>query len=171
MLATLAALAGSAVLIAAALYDLGWRLIPNMLPLALAGAGLVLRLGEGGQAIVSAVLVAACATLLLAGFWWYGLIGGGDAKLAAAASLYVPPGAIAPFVLATALAGGVLALVFLAARPLLPARIAPASRGAPMLRRLARAEAWRMRRGILPYAVAIAAGALIARSEGTVSWG
>ena len=162
MLASLVAAAGSTVLCVAALYDLGWRLIPNMLPLALAGAGLLLRVAEGANAIVSALVAGAAAAVLLGIVWWRGLLGGGDAKLGVAASLFVPPHALAPFLLATALAGGVLALAFLLARPLLPRHIRPAGRAAPLLSRLARAEAWRIRRGALPYAVAIAAGAFMA---------
>lgn len=161
MLASLVAAAGSALLCVAALYDLGWRLIPNLVPLALASAGLLLRLAEGAHAIVASLVAAAAAAVLLGVAWWRGVLGGGDAKLGVAASLFVPPHALAPFLLATALAGGVLALAFLLARPLLPRRIRPAGRAAPLLNRLARAEAWRIRRGVLPYAVAIAAGAFM----------
>lgn len=171
MLAGLVAVTGSALLCAAALYDLGWRLVPNRLPLALAGAGLVLRAGEGLDALLASLVGALVVAALLGAAWWRGLLGGGDAKLGVAAGLFVPPQALAAFVLATALAGGVLALLFLALRPLLPARIAPAGRAAPLLRRLARAEAFRIRRGVLPYAVAIAAGAILAGPFASIAAG
>lgn len=171
MLATFAAIAGTLALLTAAACDLAWRLVPNALPLALASAGLMLRAAEGIPAVLAAMIVAAAGLVVLAAAWAAGLIGGGDAKLAAAASLFVPPANAAVFVLATALAGGVLALAFLASRPLIPARVRPARRGAMLPARIARAEAWRIRRGILPYAVAIAAGAIIARTAGALAWG
>jgi prepilin peptidase CpaA len=59
--------------------------------------------------------------------------------------------------LATAIAGGVLALLQLGLRGRLAAPSRP--RPAGLLRRVLRCEAWRIRRGApLPYGVAIAAG-------------
>jgi prepilin peptidase CpaA len=171
MLTTLAVAAGAGALLAALLYDLGWRLIPNAVPAVVAGAGVLLRAAEGSEVMLRAgASFIFVATLMLAA-WHVGLLGGGDAKLAAAVSLFVPPSTVATFLLATALAGGMLAIAFLFARPLLPARIAPAPRGSALPRRLVRTEAWRIRRGVLPYAVAIAAGAWIAQGEGTRAWG
>jgi Flp pilus assembly protein protease CpaA len=171
MLTTLAVAAGAGALLAALLYDLGWRLIPNAVPAVVAGAGLLLRTTEGREAVIHAGAVFAGVALLMLAVWRAGLLGGGDVKLAAAASLFVPPPGVATFLLATALAGGVLATSFLLARPLLPVRIRPAPRGAALPRRLARAEAWRIRRGILPYAAAIAAGAWVAQAEEVGAWG
>lgn len=157
-----ALLIGIAALLAAALYDLGWRLIPNALPATLAGAGVALRLAEGLGALLAGLATGAVALLLLGLLWRAGFLGGGDAKLAAAGSVFLAPAAVPQAALATALAGGVLALLYLALRPLLPKRQAPAGRTSPMLVRFACVEAWRVRRGSLPYAVAIAAGVLTA---------
>jgi Flp pilus assembly protein protease CpaA len=65
------------------------------------------------------------------------------------------------FVMITALAGGVLALLHLVLRGVI--RTAPHAlpRGAPLLRRAVTAEWWRIaRRGSLPYGVAIACGGI-----------
>ncbi len=79
-----------------------------------------------------------------------GALGGGDAKLLAAASLWVGPDQWLPFVALVAVFGGVLAVAILIFRNF------PA--GALML------PAWAMRLhkagGTIPYGVAIAAGAL-----------
>jgi prepilin peptidase CpaA len=89
--------------------------------------------------------------------WLRGWLGGGDVKLAAAFALVPPPGQAAAFVLATALAGGVLALLYTVLVRLVP-RPAPGRRTG-LLARCLKAEAWRIsRRGPLPYAAAIAAG-------------
>jgi len=87
-------------------------------------------------------------------------MGGGDVKLLGAAALLVPPGSTPALVMDVCLSGGVLSLVFLAARRrvAVPGRLCP--RG--LLARAVRIERWRLRRGgPLPYAVAIACGAII----------
>ena len=79
-------------------------------------------------------------------------------KLLAAGALLAPPSAVTTFVLATCLAGGVLALGYAALSRIAPppSPIRPATR----LRRYLRLEQRRLRRrGPLPYATAIAAGA------------
>lgn len=162
VLALLAVPAGILALVVAGLCDLGWRLIPNALPATLAGAGITLRLAEGLAALLLGLATFALALLLLGLLWRLGFLGGGDAKLAASGSIFLAPALVPQAALATALAGGVLALLYLALRPLLPKRHAPAGRTRPMLVRFARVEAWRVRRGSLPYAVAIAAGVLTA---------
>jgi prepilin peptidase CpaA len=162
IVALLAVPAGIIALVAAVLYDLGWRLIPNALPATLAASGLALRLSEGVGAMLLAAATGTLALLLLGLLWRAGFLGGGDAKLAAAASIFLAPSLVPQAALATALAGGVLALLYLALRPLLPRRLPPAGRMQPFLVRLARVESWRARRGSLPYAVAIAAGVLTA---------
>jgi prepilin peptidase CpaA len=70
---------------------------------------------------------------------------------------------VAPFVVAVALAGGVLSLVYLALGHLIPApvQLRPVGRLVGLLSRAMRLERWRLSRGgPLPYAVAIAAGGL-----------
>ncbi len=92
-------------------------------------------------------------------------MGGGDVKLLAAAALLLPPRLVPGYVLAVALAGGVLGLLYLGLGALLRRRAPRATprRPATLLRRALRAEAWRIRRrGPLPYGCAIAAGALFA---------
>ncbi|MBX6740524.1 MAG: hypothetical protein IRY87_00580, partial [Acetobacteraceae bacterium] len=83
-------------------------------------------------------------------------------KLLTALALGLPPIGSFQLLFATALAGGVLAVLYLGLRHLLPALgIAPArpASGAAALRRIAVAEARRIhRRGPLPYGVAIAIG-------------
>lgn len=148
-------LVAALLLAAAAAHDAATRTIPNWLPLLLAALGVALRLltGDLGPGLAVAALVLAGTALA----WLRGWLGGGDVKLAAAFALVPPPGQVAAFVLATALAGGVLALVYLALVRRVP-RPSPGRR-AGFLARCAKAEAWRMRRGgPLPYAVAIAAG-------------
>jgi len=84
----------------------------------------------------------------------FGWIGGGDAKLMAAASLWLGLRGIAPFALYTALAGGALALLLVAMRS---AWLRPfADAGPAWTRRLATPGE------SAPYGVAIAVGALAA---------
>ncbi len=86
-------------------------------------------------------------------------MGGGDVKLLGAAALGVPAGSVLTFVAAVAITGGLLAAIYLAARRFIsfPRSLRPT----PLFARAVRVERWRMRRGgPLPYACAIAAGAL-----------
>jgi len=81
-------------------------------------------------------------------------------KLLAAAALLPPPAQVPDLVVGVALCGGLLALLVLALRPLVPRAAGPRPTG--LFARAVRAEAWRLRRrGPLPYAVAIAGGALL----------
>jgi prepilin peptidase CpaA len=111
------------------------------------------------------VAVAALIFGLLLPFAVMGMLGGGDLKLATAIAIGLPPLGSYQFVVATAVAGGLLALLYLAAHRLALRRAAPsraAGRAASLLRRVLAAEAWRVRRrGPLPYGVAIAAGAAL----------
>lgn len=170
MLDLLALSVGIVALLAAAACDLAFRLIPNALPVLVALAGAGLRLSQGVSALLLGLLLAAGLGALLLLAWRRGLLGGGDLKLLVACALFLPAALLAPFLLATALAGGVIALVHLGLRPLLPARLGPAPRGAALPRRLLRAEAWRIRRGALPYAAAIAAGAIAALATEASPW-
>lgn len=142
----------------AALRDVATRRIPNWVSALVALLGAALRIGDGQLALslVAASAVFGCMVLL----WLRGYVGGGDVKLLAATSLLVPPDAVLHLLLAVSLAGGALsALYLLLIRMGLPAMQA-AQRG--VLRRVLRAEAWRIRRrGPLPYACAIGAGGLI----------
>lgn len=162
-------------LLAATATDIAFRRVPNMVSAMLMVSGLVLRAGAGSllSGLVAALAVFAMAALC----WRRGWIGGGDVKLLAAATLSLPPLLTPAFLLAVALAGGVLALLYLALSMLLRrggagrrasefSALPPEGlrRGRGMMRffqRLLRIERWRIRqRGSLPYAAAIAAGAL-----------
>ncbi|CAH2602024.1 Type IV prepilin peptidase TadV/CpaA [Rhodovastum atsumiense] len=144
-------------LLAAALHDTATRTIPNWIPAALAIAGLLLRAQDGNLAMNLGI-----AVLLLALFgclWLRGYVGGGDMKLIPAAALALPPHDIPTFLLSMALAGGVVALVYLALSAVV--RRPPPGRRHGLPSRLLKAEAWRIyQRGAIPYGVAIAAGSL-----------
>jgi prepilin peptidase CpaA len=145
-------------LLGAALHDAATRTIPNAIPVGLAGIGFVQRLCDG-QLLMS-MMVAAILFVLLSVLWLRGFVGGGDVKLISAASMAFPSSSVPSFLLAVAIAGGILALSYLAL-----STVTPRPRAGPrvgLLSRLAKAELWRLnRRGPLPYAIAISAGALL----------
>jgi len=89
-----------------------------------------------------------------------GWIGGGDAKLFAAAGLWLGPEAAALFILVTALAGGLLAVTLVQLRTNWMRGVLPA--GPAWVERL------REPKGDAPYGVAIAAGALAAFPSGAL---
>lgn len=145
-----------ALVLIAALKDVVSYTIPNWISLALIGvfavAAPVCGLALGAIGLHVAVGVAA----LLAGMGMFALgwIGGGDAKLFAAAGLWLGWPAVLPYLAVTAVAGGALAVLLLSLR-------------APPLRPLvALAPAWLGRLASpgenVPYGVAIAVGALVA---------
>ncbi len=147
------------VLVIAAMHDLAVRTVPNWLVTILAGAALALSLLQ--HKLLACLAISALLLLISALLWLRGHLGGADAKLLAASGLLVPPAAVIPMLLATALAGGVLCLPYLIGPRVLP-RPKP-GRPTHLLPRLLRCELWRLRRGgPLPYAVAIAAGTLFA---------
>ena len=140
----------------ACLQDWALRLIPNRVPAAIALAGLSARVFDGtllGGVIASATIFLAAAIL-----WRRGWLGGADVKLFAAGALLVRPGSAIGFVLASCLAGGGLAIAYAALSCIVPPPAA--NRPTGRLRRYFRLEQRRLRRrGPLPYATAIAAGA------------
>ncbi len=157
--ADLAWLAGP-LLVYAALHDLAARTVPNWLPVALLVIGLAARFAD--HTLVDGLLVAACTFAVLFALWILGLMGGGDVKLWAASALLIQPllQSELNFILDVVLAGGVLALVYLVLFRLI--KRPRASREGGLVRRALRAEAWRIfRRAHLPYACAIAGGALV----------
>jgi len=109
----------------------------------------------GMHATVGAVALLAGMAMFAAGW-----IGGGDAKLFAAAGLWLGPEAFAPFVLITALAGGLLALSLLQLRADWARGFLPVGPG--WIERL------REPKGDAPYGVAIAVGALAAFPSGAL---
>lgn len=156
-----APVAAAILLAAAAMHDVALRLIPNTIPAALLGVGLVLRLHNGG--ILPGVVLAAIVFVAAVFCWRRGWMGGGDVKLLAATVLVVPPFEVGSFLLLTAQAGGVLALLYLVLSRTV--RLPPPGQWRAhrrhILRRLLRAERWRICRGApVPYGFAIAAGGI-----------
>ena len=154
--------AGFLLLIAASVRDFATRIVPNFIPLALAFVALAFSAVEGRLfwGLMSGVVVFALAFLC----WRMRWIGGADVKMLGAAAMLMPPAATANFVLDTAVAGGLLGLLYLLARRLIPAPRPGLARQGPrpgLFARVLRAERWRIHRGgPLPYACAIAAGFL-----------
>jgi len=158
-MATLLVLAFLAV---AAVSDVAVRRIPNAIVLLVAATGVVriVQLAGAVSGVASLAIGVGVLAALLAP-WRLGLVGGGDAKLAAAAACAVGSSGLLPFALATALAGGALAVFIWVLAPVETrtaiaagflslsrwgARSAGASRVAPLPRRV-------------PFGAAIAAGA------------
>jgi prepilin peptidase CpaA len=149
-----------ALLIVAAWRDLVTRTIPDGISIGLAALGIAFRASDGTAALAASAATAALLFLGLVLLHARGALGGGDVKLASAIALGLPPLATFDFLLATALAGGVLGLLYLALRHL-PAPV-PSHSAASLPHRVLAAERWRIhRRGPLPYAIAIAAGGIL----------
>ena len=111
-----AAAALPVLLVWAAAVDILTREIPNTVVLLLAGA-FGLFAGTAGMSVAQIMVHVVCACAVLTfGFLLFSrsLLGGGDAKLLAAASLWFGFENLLPFLAATALAGGVLSLAYLA---------------------------------------------------------
>lgn len=145
------------ILVAASLHDIAARTIPNRIVLALAVVGVFAHTVDG--ALLPAVLAGGIVFCVGAFFWRCGWMGGGDVKLLAAVVLAVPTSDVFHLIASVALAGGVLGLLYLAARVVVPAP--RSARPHALWARALRAECWRIRRGgPLPYACAIAAGAI-----------
>jgi prepilin peptidase CpaA len=141
--------------ITAGLTDLTTMTIPNWISLALMAAfvpaALAVGLSPGQIALHFGVGVAALAVGVA--LFALNLLGGGDAKLMAAASLWLGLDAALVFLLATAVAGGLFSLSLILARgSMSPLAVA----GPPWLGRLLEPK------GDIPYGVAIAVGVLIA---------
>lgn len=139
--------------------DLASYRIPNWISLALiagfpVAAAASLAAGLPLSAIGLAVAAGAAALVAGVAMFALGWIGGGDAKLFAAAALWIGWPAAGTYLAVTALAGGALAMLLLSLR-------------SPMVRPLAlAAPAWFARLAEpgenVPYGVAIAVGALAA---------
>lgn len=158
MITTLFCLAFPAFLLYAAWHDVSTMQIPNWVSIGLAAAfvpaaaaaGLTMEM-IGLHLAVGAVTLIVCAVL-----FYLNVFGGGDAKVIAAASLWIGMAAAAPFVMGMALAGGVLAGLLIVLRRM------KVSSERPWAKRLLSPEEG------APYAVAIAAGALFAAPSSPV---
>lgn len=141
----------AACVVAAGVCDLRSLRIPNrvvaaMLALYLPHAASALTPGLAGQAAALAGLVFVGGIGLFAA----GLVGGGDVKLLAAVTLWAGPAQAPLLILVTALAGAVLATLLML--PVLGRALVPLRAGWPIAPASGRA--------VMPYGVAIAAGAL-----------
>jgi prepilin peptidase CpaA len=154
ILQTLLLLAFPAGVIAAALTDATSYLIPNRVSAGLAVAFVPAALACGLPTGVFAACLGVGVVAFLAGVVLFALkiMGGGDAKLMAACMVWLGLPAAMPFLLWTAVAGGVLALTLMGARrvPLV------ATAGPAWMGRLLQPG------GDVPYGIAIAVGALAA---------
>jgi prepilin peptidase CpaA len=146
----------AALVVAAALKDLTTYNIPNWISATLAVLFIPAALAVGASPMQIGLALALGVGMLAAGVVMFMLrwLGGGDAKLMAAASVWIGLPGLAPFVLYTGLAGGALALMLLAARSVWLRPFVAAGPG--WVGRLATPGA------ATPYGVAIALGALAA---------
>jgi prepilin peptidase CpaA len=148
-------LASIGLLIGASLHDMAARTIPNGVPSALA----LLGAADGALTghLTASLLLGAGVFVPAFLCWRAGWLGGGDVKLFGTAALALPPASVPGFVAASAIAGGLLAAIYIVLARVLP----PASPVRPkgLLARALRVEQWRIRRrGPLPYVCAIASG-------------
>jgi prepilin peptidase CpaA len=155
---TMALWSAALLLVGAGLHDVAARTVPNWVCVILFCLGLVVRLIDGD--ILIAFPVAFLVFVVAALCWRRGWMGGGDVKLLGAVALLVRPGSVPTLLVDVALAGGILALIYLVLYATVSNRVfTPKPRSIPA--RALRAERWRIaRRGPIPYASAIAAGAL-----------
>jgi prepilin peptidase CpaA len=168
-------------LLAACLWDVRLRMIPDWSVLGVAAVGVAgtahsaaLAAADAGLSPAGAALalqaasgpaVAGLACLVIGGLAArFGLWGWGDAKLIAAAGLVAGPGGLLPLLLGTAVAGGSLAALLLLLRGPVRAGHLALPAGAP---RWLRVEHTRLRRfPTVPYALAIASGLATALLKG-----
>lgn len=150
-----------ALMIAAALCDISSMKIPNRISalLIVAFFPTAFLVGLPVSAVLACLGVGVAALVVGAGLFALRWIGGGDAKVMAAAGLWLGVSGIAPFLMWTAVAGGLFALALLSLRPW----VHPYLTGGPR---------WMGRlftpKGDIPYGVAICAGALAAFPESPV---
>jgi len=144
--------------------DLRSRRIPNVISVPLLVAALIVRgLNQGAVAALSGMGAAALVVAALYRPWLMGGIGGGDVKLAAATAAWVPFARLHWFALCAAAAGGVVAAFYYwVARPAARAEIRANLTLTVLQNELPAVPSHRAGHPSVPYAVAIAAGAVIA---------
>lgn len=148
---------------AAVVWDLRERRIPNGLTIGAALAALALRAPAGGDAVLAGLAGLGLGFLAALPFFALGGLGGGDVKLLAAVGAFLGPGPLPVALLATALAGGALALGVVVWRGRTRETLGDAADlVAGLFRRDRRPRKTLETPGALaiPYAVPIAAGAL-----------
>jgi prepilin peptidase CpaA len=141
-----------AVMAFAALSDLFTMTIANRVSLVLVG-GFALLAALGGMNAADVLWhAAAAASVLVVTFVLFAWIGGGDAKLAAAAVLWIGFAHLADYLLYASLLGGALIVLLLQFRALPLTRMLVGRQWAERLHR---------RGGGVPYGIALAAAALV----------
>lgn len=132
----------------AAASDVRHRRIPNWTVLALIALYALPVIALGGHGLVSALEAAGLALVTTVALYAFRIVGAGDSKLFTAVAFFAGLGYLPLLIVATTLAGGVIALVSLAARP---------QRTLAMITLRGKGD-WG--RGV-PYGLAIAVGGLI----------
>lgn len=165
-----ASLFGAMFLICAALTDLKWRIISNRIVLLVLLAGIVLRLTGGVPALLCAAMISGFIFAAMLLLFHLGAVGGGDVKFLAAATLLSAPDEVGSQLVLIALAGGVMALMFLLWRACLrlyrknsiPTErgVMPADHAALSLTAVQQNEGPGFHGDGLPYGVAICIGTL-----------
>lgn len=142
-------------MIAAGIGDILTMRIPNWLNGAIVVTFFIVAFIMAMPLAVMQWHLVAGAALLVAGMalFFFGGFGGGDAKMLAAGALWVGWDGLIPFLVYTALAGGVLALVMILWSHL---QVEKEVRGSTWMKRVFRTDL------DLPYGVAIAAGGVFA---------
>ncbi len=158
MITSLLCLAFPLLLIYAAWHDVSTMTIPNWVSIVLAVTFVpaALTAGLSFEEIGWHLLFGAGVLIACAALFYLNVFGGGDAKVIAAASLWTGLAGSGPFVLGMAIAGGALAAVLIVLR-----RMKIQTTKAWLARLLSPEEG-------APYAVAIAAGALLAAPSSPV---
>jgi prepilin peptidase CpaA len=104
----------------AALHDLAARTVPNWVSVAILGLGAAIRLGD--HSLIAGLAIVVITFVILTVIWRFGAIGGGDVKLWSASALLISPHwqPEMSFITQVALTGGVLALLYLGLRFVVP---------------------------------------------------
>jgi len=152
MITAFVCLAFPLLLVYAAWHDISTMTIPNWVSISLAAAFLPAAMSAGLSPGEIGVHLAFGAGVLLtcAVLFYLGVFGGGDAKVISAASLWIGLSAAGIFIMAMAITGGLLAALLIVLRRM------KLTSTRPWASRLLSPEEG------APYAVAIAAGALLA---------
>jgi prepilin peptidase CpaA len=153
----------SAALVAASVWDVRSRRIPNLLvlPLALLGVAYSAVLLSPTAGIPRALIGLALGFALWIPFYALRMLGAGDVKLFAAASCWLAPSQVVSAALLSALAGGVLSMIGLALAHGLGLATLRISHGLRDPRILASPLAVPKGRKTLPYGLAMAVGLLV----------
>ncbi|MEL6857257.1 MAG: prepilin peptidase [Pseudomonadota bacterium] len=153
MIISLFAMSFFALCLFAALIDIETLTIPNWLNgwLAFLFVPAAILVAPGWETVGWHLLVGAIAFVISVALFFLGAYGGGDAKFIPGVLLWVGPAGVAPFLVAMALAGGVLTILVVMSRGLMPRGVTPGFGVAT----------FEDRKGV-PYGVAIAVGAFYA---------